>query len=313
MNDPNPTAAVVVFRGPKTACAEFGLMLEARAIPFEVVEEAADWVLTVAPYAARAAQEEVTRYALERVAARRVEAAKVSYFKVFARPFGGAGYGAVGYALILLGTAYAAGQGSFGVDWLTAGAIEGRQGIHQDWWRAVTALTLHLDQEHLFGNLLFGIGAGVLCSRLFGSGLAWLSILAAGAFGNCLELWFAPQDYRAVGASTAVFAALGLLAGFAWRQRLPLRERWLYRGTPLIAGVFLLALLGAGTEHVDVLGHVLGFAAGLALGWIYARFDVPWSERIGPQSVAAAAAVLVILCAWAFAIGHACAGTGHCG
>jgi membrane associated rhomboid family serine protease len=304
MNEPLSPDAVVVFSGPRGACAEFGLVLEARAIPFEVVEWEGGWALTVAPYVARAAQEEVNRYTAERAAARRSEAAKTSYIQIFSRRFGGAGYGAVGFAFTLLFTAYAAGSQWFGVDWYDAGAIEAQGGLRQQWWRAVTALTLHLDQEHLFGNLLFGIGAGVLCSRIFGTGLAWLGILAAGTCANCLELFFAPLDYRAVGASTAVFAGLGLLAGYAWRQRLPLRERWIYRGTPLIAGLFLLALLGAGNEHVDVLGHLLGFASGLALGWTFARLGVPRTERAGPQVAAAAAAALVIVTAWVLALAH---------
>jgi membrane associated rhomboid family serine protease len=305
MTEADPAGVVVVFSGSRAACAEFGLALEAQAIPFEVVEHEGGWALTVAPYVAQAAQVEVERYAVDRAAARRIAAAKTSYNEIFARPFTGAGFGAVAYASILLLAAYAAGRAWFGVDWLAAGAIETLAGPRREWWRAVTALTLHLDQEHLFGNLLFGIAAGVLCSRIFGAGLAWLSILGAGALANGIELWLAPLDYRAVGASTAVFAALGLLAGYAWRQRLPLREQWLYRGTPLIAGSCLLVLLGAGTEHVDVLGHLLGFGSGLALGWTYAVLGVPHSERAAPQLAAAALAVLLVLCAWALALSHA--------
>ena len=67
--------------------------------------------------------------------------------------------GAIAYVAILLLTAYCAGNGWFGADWLSIGDLQA--GAAREWWRAVTALTLHLDQEHLLGNLLFGVLAGL--------------------------------------------------------------------------------------------------------------------------------------------------------
>ena len=87
-----------------------------------------------------------------------------------------------------------------------------------------------------------------------------------------------PASHRAVGASTAVFAALGLLVGFAWRHGLTLRDRFKYAYGPVFGGVALLALLGAGDQHVDVLAHALGFVAGVATGWLYSRLGVPRSR-----------------------------------
>ena len=218
-------------------------------------------------------------------------------------PFGGAGLGAGIYAAVLLLTAYCAGIQWLGMDWLESGALEPQAGAGE-WWRAVTALTLHLDQAHLLGNLLFGVGIGILAGRVFGPGLAWASILGASAVANYLDMLISPSTHRAVGASTAVFAALGLLAGFAWRQRLTLRERFRYRWAPLFAGVCLLGFLGAGGEHVDVLGHALGFATGIALGWIYARANVPREPRQWPATCAGAAALGLIAAAWIFALRH---------
>ena len=103
-----------------------------------------------------------------------------------------------------------------------------------EWWRAVTALTLHLDQAHLLGNLLFGVAIGFLAGRAFGPGIAWASILAAAAVANYADMLISPSTHRAVGASTAVFAALGLLVGFAWRHGLTLRERFNYAYAPAV-------------------------------------------------------------------------------
>jgi rhomboid protease GluP len=197
-------------------------------------------------------------------------------------------------------TAYCAGNAAFGADWLSLGSLDA--GARGEWWRAVTALTLHLDQEHLLGNLLFGAVAGAAASRLLGPGIAWASILGAAVLANYAEILMSPVTHRAVGASTAVFAALGLLSGMAWRQRLTLRERLWYRWAPLMAGICLLTLLGAGSAHVDVLGHALGFLFGLGVGWLQVRSGVPNNRDPRVQVIAGLGAVLVVCAAWLFAL-----------
>jgi rhomboid protease GluP len=289
------TAAAVVFRGPKALCHEFSLVLEAKAIEHEMADSGGSWVLEVSPTSVHRAYEEMSRYSAERGApretARRVE------------PFGGAALGAIGYTLVLLITAYCAGARLFGVDWLSVGSLDA--GVASEWWRAATALTLHLDQEHLLGNLLFGVVAGIAAGRLLGPGVAWASIVGAGTLANFAEVLVAPVSHRAAGASTAVFAALGLLAGLAWRQRLTLRERRWYRWAPLIAGVCLLTLLGAGSAHVDVLGHALGFLFGVAFGWIYARMGIPRNRGNLLQGAAGLGAISWVGAAWLAALLHA--------
>jgi len=288
---------VSVFRGSQAACFEYALVLEAQEIPYERVESDGEWLLVVAPPLAQAAAEELTRYAAERAVRREVPAPFV--------PFAGSAMGAAVYAFVLILVAYCAGIELFGIDWLSAGALESKAGAAGEWWRAVTALTLHLDQEHLLGNLLFGIGIGVLAGRMFGPGCAWLGILVSGAAANMVDMLVSPSGHRAVGASTAVFAALGLLAGFGWGERRKLRDRRFYRWAPLFAGVCLLALLGAGSEHVDVLGHLLGFTSGTAMGWIFAHAGVPRTRSDALQRTTGAIAVLLLGGAWFLALRHA--------
>jgi rhomboid protease GluP len=285
----------VIFRGSKSLCREYSLVLEAKAVEHDMVESAGSWILTVMPSLVHLAYDEISRYSAERGVPRATP--------IQAEPFAGAVTGAMGYLLILLLTAYCAGIGLFGADWLSLGALDA--GAAREWWRAVTALTLHLDQEHLLGNLLFGVFAGIAAGRLLGPGVAWASILAAGAIANYAEILIAPANHRAVGASTAVFAALGLLSGLAWRQRLSLRERRWYAAAPLIAGICLLTLLGAGSEHVDVLGHALGFLFGVGVGWFYARTGIPRNRSRQLQIATGAGAVLLIAAAWLLALGHA--------
>jgi rhomboid protease GluP len=293
-NQEPATGSAVVFRGSKILCHEFSLVLEAKGIEHETQEGEISWVLTVPSTSLSRAYEEITRYSAERSVPRSAPDA------IPVRP--GAEIGAVAYVAILLLTAYCAGTEWFGADWLAIGDL--RADAAGEWWRAVTALTLHLDQEHLLGNLLFGVVAGIAAARLLGGGVAWASILGAAALANYIEILVAPVEHRAVGASTAVFAALGLLAGMAWRQRLTLRERRWYRWAPLIAGICLLTLLGAGNAHVDVLGHALGFIFGIGVGWIYARVDVPRNRGGRLQIIAGVGAALLVCVAWFLALSH---------
>jgi membrane associated rhomboid family serine protease len=294
--DTEPDAErVAVYRGLRTACRECALVLESKGLPYDVIDLDGTSVLLVSPEAAESARDEIARYEAERRIVRDAPPTLI--------PFGGAGLGAGIYAAVLLIIAYCAGIQWLGMDWLASGALEPRAGAGE-WWRAVAALTLHMDQAHLLGNLLFGAGIGILAGRVFGPGLAWASILGAAAAANYLEMLISPSTHSAVGASTAVFAALGLLTGCAWRQRLTLRERFRYRWAPLFAGVCLLGFLGAGGEHVDVLGHGLGFATGVALGWIYARAHVPRSRGRGLQLGAGATALGLVAAAWIFALRH---------
>jgi membrane associated rhomboid family serine protease len=289
--DPAPTSALV-FRGSKLLCREYSLVLEARGIEHETEEEEGSWVLSVPVGMRHRAYEELSRYSVERSVRRSVPEVVQTH--------SGAAIGVFLYVLILLLAAYCAGNATFGADWLSLGSLD--SGARGEWWRAVTALTLHLDQEHLLGNVLFGAVAGMAASRLLGPGVAWASILGAAALANYAEILITPITHRAVGASTAVFAALGLLSGMAWRQRLTLRERLWYRWAPLIAGICLLTLLGAGTAHVDVLGHGLGFLFGLAVGWVCVRTGAPNNRDPRVQAITGIGALLAVCAAWVLAL-----------
>jgi rhomboid protease GluP len=289
------TPCAVVFRGSKRLCDEYSLLLEARSIDHEVLKSGDAWSLCVPPHLLQQAYEEISRYSAERSLPQPTPEPAIL-------PHEGAAVGIFFYVLILLAVAFAAGAQLFGADWLALGSLDAN--ARGEWWRSVTALTLHLDQEHLLGNVLFGVVAGIAASRLLGPGVAWAGILAAAAIANYAETLVTPGTHRAVGASTAVFAALGILSGMAWRQRLTLRERLWYRWAPLIAGICLLTLLGAGSAHVDVLGHALGFLFGLAVGWIYIRIDMPGRRGGRRQLIAGTAALALICTAWFLALRH---------
>ena len=174
--------------------------------------------------------------------------------------------GSILYALVMMAVAYAAGIDAFDLDWLDTGALNGAIPTSNEWWRVVTALTLHADVGHLLGNIAFGTVLGYLAARAMGSGVAWLAILIAAMMGNGLDALWMPEEQQSIGASTAVFAALGILSAYAWTLESATNLRWAKRLGPLIAGVILLGLLGAGGESTDVVAHVTGFVSGCLLG-----------------------------------------------
>ena len=93
-----------------------------------------------------------------------------------------------------------------------------------------------------------------------GAGTAWLLTVTGGALANLLEGLLGPPDHRSVGASTAVFAALGAMSAFSWRERLHLPQRWARRWGPLVAGDPARLDRFRGRGHATSSAHVAGFA-----------------------------------------------------
>jgi rhomboid protease GluP len=149
---------------------------------------------------------------------------------------------------------------------------------HGEWWRPFTALFLHADVPHLIGNLLSGLFFGALVARSIGPWRGWTLILACGTLGNVITsalTW--PENFTSIGASTAVFGALGVLSGlgFAAMLRARLHLPWARIAAPVLAGIILLGWLGGGSEsgNTDVLGHVFGFGSGLTAGILIGTLD----------------------------------------
>jgi rhomboid protease GluP len=183
--------------------------------------------------------------------------------------------------LILLGVFYNITRldlGSFGrhaVDWMAAGDADAGKILDGQWWRLATSLTLHTGYQHLFANLLIGGFFVVrLCGEI-GAGPGWCLLLLSGVLGNLFNALLQPPWHQSVGASTAIFGAVGALAALSvLRNRGGLLKRW---PLPLAAGVALLGLLGTGGNNTDLGAHLFGFGSGLFLGGGAGL----WLERFG--------------------------------
>lgn len=163
--------------------------------------------------------------------------------------------------------------------WAAAGVLDSTA-IWQrgELWRAVTSLFLHADAAHVISNSLAGVLVFSAVLSTIGRLRGWL-LLAFASIGGNLAVAAVNHSiaYRSVGASTAIFAGVGLLSGRAIgvvsRTRHP--HRWRAMFVPLAAGLTVLALHGAGGVRVDVGAHVCGFLAGTILGFAFARTAKP--------------------------------------
>jgi len=171
----------------------------------------------------------------------------------------------------------------------------------------VTALTLHVDFSHLAGNIVFGAFFGLYVGRYLGSGIGWAAILGAGALGNALNVLIQPGRHLAIGASTSVFAALGLLAAYTWRRGFLRNTPWRMRIAPIIAGIGLLAFTGTGSgvegDNVDILAHLTGFIAGFGAGAALATVEIP--REPDAQRTWGAITVAALVLSWITALGTA--------
>lgn len=291
-SQPEPWIAVA-RRLSERACAELGLVLDARSIAHTQTASADGWALYVAASNLDQALVELDAYRAEN---RRPSGERRIELRGFGLP------GTIAYVVLLLVMFVVTRESVLGLDWLGAGRSEADTVRAGEVWRALTALTLHVDFDHLAGNIAFGAFFGYFVARYLGTGLGWLAVLGAGFLGNLINALVQPPFYRAIGASTAVFAALGLLTSYTWRRGFWHGTPWRARFAPIVAGLGLLAFTGTSGENTDLLGHLFGFVAGFVLGLLFARFA--WALKAGAraQRAASAAAVAAVVAAWLAAL-----------
>ena len=195
---------------------------------------------------------------------------------------------AAGVAVLLL--TLPLGLGSAG-PYFQRGSADASRMLQGEWWRAITALTLHADLQHVAANAVaLAVFVGAV-SRRIGPGLAvWLAF-GAGVAGNVLTALALRGGHVSVGASTAVFGALGTLSAL----QVPRRSSWITLG----AGAALLGLLGTGAR-ADLLAHLLGFACGVAGGLAVRRLAPPRRSLL--QAAVALLVLVPVTLAWSRAL-----------
>jgi membrane associated rhomboid family serine protease len=297
-------AAEIYRSGRIGDCNERAFMLFAVGIASAIARHGGEFVLLVDELDEPAALDHLRHYEIERLN-RPVPSPPPP--RLHPRAWAGS----IVYAVTLTGVSSALSSGIGRLDAFDLGELDAQLVQAGQWWRVWTALTLHLDGPHLVANTIAGVWFGYLVSRLLGAGSSWLLIVLGAGLANWIEAFFGPAGHRSVGASTAVFTALGLLSAYSWRTRLAYPQRWALRWGPLVAGVILLGWTGTGGESledralgqgagpsVDVAAHALGFAAGMLAG-TGAALSGPRRllERV-PQWLAGLLAIAPVAIAW---------------
>ncbi len=143
----------------------------------------------------------------------------------------------------------------------------------KEYWRILSAMFLHVDQYHIFNNMLILYFLGEMLEREIGHIRYAILYFLSGIGGGTLSLWLrylAQDGTSSIGASAAVFGLDGALLAmmlFAGR-RLP-------NATPvrvlLMVGLSLYS--GFVSSNVDNAGHVGGLLAGFVVTCIFCLLD----------------------------------------
>jgi rhomboid protease GluP len=289
MHDLQQTYWQCIFRSRnRSRVDEAGFVLTAVGIDNHIGREDDQWSLWVPQEQSTRAEGELERYRRENLppgAAPTLTTVDSGWPGVF------------GFLLIIWMLPTLEHNALFGWEWREVGHMQAGLVMGGEWWRTITALTLHGDIAHIIGNSIFGALFGLFLGRSVGSGLGWLLVVISAALGNGLNAWLQPDPFSSVGASTATFAALGLLAAFVWRRGYFRNVRWQRSFAPIAAAIALLAFTGIGGERTDVVAHFTGFAFGILFGLLAAGVELRRLGRHG-QLLAGAAALALVLLAW---------------
>lgn len=290
MVDSEPEIVALYGSRSKRRCLEFALVLQAVGIRCEVQRRDDKFALEIHARDAEPAREQLRLYQGEH---RALPPGYDARLRVHDGLVAACLYGVTVLLLDILQRNH-----GFSLDWWGAGMSQAGLIREGEWWRAVTALALHADRLHLAGNLAFGLFFGFLAGGVLGWGRALSGMVFAGALGNMLNALVRPPDHASVGASTAVFAIVGILAAYAWTRRRARIDRWV----PLAGGIALLAFLGMSGERTDIFAHVAGFGSGCLFGFAFGALETRSLLAVWHRHVLGLAAIVLFGLAWTLAL-----------
>jgi len=128
-------------------------------------------------------------------------------------------------------------------------------------WQLFTAMFVHVNVLHLFGNMFFLLIFGLRAEELFGIREYFLIYFLSGLAGNLLTLLFGP-DMVSAGASGAIFGLFGACTIYVRRAV----------GQSIMGALlfsFFLLMMNSG-GNVNNLAHFGGLVAGLLIGYALA-------------------------------------------
>jgi rhomboid protease GluP len=166
-------------------------------------------------------------------------------------------------------------------------------------WRLLTCTFVHANLLHIGMNLYVLRGIGQTAERLFGPAVFLLVYLLAGLGGSVASLGFTLAQQPAmpsVGASGAVFGAMGATLGFALARRKQV-PRDVYKSL-LRSGLgfaLLNIVFGLSMPMIDNAAHMGGLATGVLAGALLSRQLPPAPQPALTWRIAATGLVAALL------------------
>jgi membrane associated rhomboid family serine protease len=146
-----------------------------------------------------------------------------------------------------------------------AGIADASKILRGEWWRTITAMTLHADSRHLASNLVSGFLALSLLHYRIPLAKLVPFLAVASAVANFFVALTVQTSFRSLGFSGFVFATIGCLAVIEFRL-MPRETHGLLCG---FIPTKKTLRWGAPTVATDIFG-VLAYYALFAIGWTLA-------------------------------------------
>lgn len=186
---------------------------------------------------------------------------------------------------------------------------------HNQWWRFITPMFVHINVLHLLMNMFSLLILGPFVEKLYGSAkfvVFWVVTGIAGTVGSYLTIRpelatgllgsfiFHKMDVPAAGASGALFGLIGVLFvfGIKYRRELPEGFKRVF-GTGMLPIIFINLFIGfIGRAFIGNSAHLSGLFAGAALA-LFVDFRRPGARA----SITTAWRVLQVLSLAVIAVG----------
>ena len=148
--------------------------------------------------------------------------------------------------------------------------------LNSNYWAILTAMFVHANFLHIFGNMVTLYFFGIFCLQLIDEKWFWLVYFIGGIFGNVLYLLIGPTNSAVVGASGAIFAIGGIIAMMRPTQKVLL---YFIIPMPLWVAIGIAFLLTVFIPGVAWQAHLGGLIVGLIAGFFFRRRE---RRRLSP-------------------------------
>jgi membrane associated rhomboid family serine protease len=138
--------------------------------------------------------------------------------------------------------------------------------INSNYWTILTAMFVHANFLHIFGNMLTLYFFGMFCLQLIDDKWFWVVYFIGGIFGNILYLLIGPTNSAVVGASGAIFAIGGIIAMMRPTQKVLL---YFIIPMPLWVAIGIAFVLTVFIPGVAWQAHLGGLIVGLIAGFFF--------------------------------------------